>query len=419
MKLNLGENLRRLRRASSMTQEQLAEQLGVSFQSVSRWENGSTYPDMELLPALAALFSVTVDALLGMSDEERRKNFDAAADRLRQALFAEEQDEETIVRLLREMRRDFMDFFCGDAYYFHDISRSGAYRFPAVMEEMRRITNDVLRRSDSNFVKSIFIEQMAEMEDEEHIDAFLRQNATAEDLSGNALLRRRYLYRKEYDKLEKLRQVHLYELLEELCNERSTWGIRDRKAYPAEYCKYVNDACLNVLHAVCGVTPEPKHPVTGDGSLDLFADIRLNLGAKRVAACAGTGDIEEALCAMEDWVSLFEQVMTAPEGTRLGCRSPAMDVFSPKMTGYWMPIRGKEERFCYLNDDGAYEFERYDDGKYYGLFDPSGYASYFAEDFGGFEWIDPRMLDSIREHPRYQAALERLYALIEVRETKA
>ncbi|MBQ2278772.1 MAG: helix-turn-helix transcriptional regulator, partial [Clostridia bacterium] len=76
MKLSLGDNIRTFRRAMDMTQEQLAELLGVSFQSVSRWENGTTYPDMELLPALARIFSVTVDALLGMSDEERQKNFE-------------------------------------------------------------------------------------------------------------------------------------------------------------------------------------------------------------------------------------------------------------------------------------------------------------------------------------------------------
>ena len=41
MKLNIGENIRRLRRAADMTQEQLADKLGVSYQSVSRWENGT------------------------------------------------------------------------------------------------------------------------------------------------------------------------------------------------------------------------------------------------------------------------------------------------------------------------------------------------------------------------------------------
>ena len=74
MKLNIGDNLRRLRREQNMTQETLAEKLGVSFQSVSRWENGTTYPDIEFLPAIARIFGTTVDGLIGCdatpSDEE-------------------------------------------------------------------------------------------------------------------------------------------------------------------------------------------------------------------------------------------------------------------------------------------------------------------------------------------------------------
>lgn len=64
MNLKLGENIRNLRLQHKLTQEQLADHLGVSYQSVSRWENGVTYPDIEYLPAIARHFSVTTDHLL-------------------------------------------------------------------------------------------------------------------------------------------------------------------------------------------------------------------------------------------------------------------------------------------------------------------------------------------------------------------
>ena len=421
MKLNLGDNIRRYRRAKDMTQEALAEELGVSFQSVSRWENGSTYPDMELLPALARIFSVTVDALLGMSDEERRKQFEAVCEKLKNELFAETKNETAIVSILRELRRDHLEFFCNDTYYFNDIRASGAYRLPAVLAEMRLITDEVLRRCDSNFVKSFFIEQMAEMEDEEHIVSFLRQNATAADLSGNALLRRRCLFRREYEQLEKLRQSHLYELLEELCGNGTVWYIRDKNDYSAEYCRYVNDTCLRILHTICGITPEPKHPVTGNGSLDVFADLRLNLGAKRIASCAGTSDIEEALTTMEDWISLFESVMSAADGTKIRCTSPGMTEFAPAITNFWMPIAWKncEERFALLQETGEHTYlSRCEPdhffGEQYGLFDPSGYLCYFDPNFKG-AFLNPKWLDPIREEPRFKAALDRLHALIDSR----
>lgn len=57
------KNLRRLRLAKNLTQEQLANILGVSVQSVSRWECGNTLPDVMLLPDIARLYGVTVDDL--------------------------------------------------------------------------------------------------------------------------------------------------------------------------------------------------------------------------------------------------------------------------------------------------------------------------------------------------------------------
>ena len=66
MKLTIGENIRNFRKKHDLTQEAFADRLGVTYQSVSRWENGTTYPDLELLPAIAEALSVTFDELLGM-----------------------------------------------------------------------------------------------------------------------------------------------------------------------------------------------------------------------------------------------------------------------------------------------------------------------------------------------------------------
>ena len=65
----LGENIRSLRIANGITQEQFGYELGVSAQAVSRWENGATYPDITMLPMIADFFDVTLDELMGRGRE--------------------------------------------------------------------------------------------------------------------------------------------------------------------------------------------------------------------------------------------------------------------------------------------------------------------------------------------------------------
>lgn len=61
--MSITQNIASLRKQKGYTQEELGEKLGVSNQAVSRWELGQTYPDILLLPQIAALFGVTLDAL--------------------------------------------------------------------------------------------------------------------------------------------------------------------------------------------------------------------------------------------------------------------------------------------------------------------------------------------------------------------
>lgn len=69
MKLNIGETIKKLRKEREITQEEFAEMLGVSCQSVSRWENNSCYPDIELIPSISAFFGISTDKLLGIDEK--------------------------------------------------------------------------------------------------------------------------------------------------------------------------------------------------------------------------------------------------------------------------------------------------------------------------------------------------------------
>ncbi len=105
MTINLAEPLRRLRTARGVTQETLAEFLGVSPQAVSKWERGDGLPDITMLPPLANYFDVTLDELMNM-DELRNRETLADRKKKHRELRSAGRDEEDLL-LLRETLRQF------------------------------------------------------------------------------------------------------------------------------------------------------------------------------------------------------------------------------------------------------------------------------------------------------------------------
>ena len=73
MQLNLGQKIRELRKRDRRTQEALAEALGVTSQAISRWEANGGYPDMEMIPAIANYFHVSIDELFGYHSDREEK----------------------------------------------------------------------------------------------------------------------------------------------------------------------------------------------------------------------------------------------------------------------------------------------------------------------------------------------------------
>lgn len=80
--LSLSENLKKYRMLKNLTQEDVATYLGITSQSVSKWERGESYPDITFLPALANVFETSIDLLIGMDairGEETIHNIHAKA----------------------------------------------------------------------------------------------------------------------------------------------------------------------------------------------------------------------------------------------------------------------------------------------------------------------------------------------------
>ena len=105
MNIYFGENLRTLRRGKNLTQENLADVFGVSFQTVSKWERGDTYPDITMLPEIADFFKITTDELLGVNRAEKEKEI---TEKL------QEYDNHTDGKLMTEIIKDLKGKYPND-----------------------------------------------------------------------------------------------------------------------------------------------------------------------------------------------------------------------------------------------------------------------------------------------------------------
>lgn len=109
MQIKFGERLRAFRRRDGRTQEDLAQALDVTPQAVSRWETGSCYPDMELIPSIANYFGVAIDELFGYRND-RDKKIDAIVQKVDAFHIKSRGDDEWVDECLGILRAGLAEF---------------------------------------------------------------------------------------------------------------------------------------------------------------------------------------------------------------------------------------------------------------------------------------------------------------------
>ena len=114
----LGEKIKELRKRADLTQEQLADILGVAYQTISKWECGTTSPDLSMIAPIARFFRVSADELFGLSESE--------------------DDEKQ--RELRERREKTRD--TGDVEERYGISKQAHAEFPGNFEYLLWLADD-------------------------------------------------------------------------------------------------------------------------------------------------------------------------------------------------------------------------------------------------------------------------------------
>ncbi len=145
MNITLAQNIKRLRGEKNITQKGLADILSITPQSVSRWENGLAYPDIEMLPRLASFFDISVDDLLGTGVsfvQKKRQELLGIRSKLNNAVFPERRMAECdVLEELAARGYEQVDYFRVVMGLFHD-GYADAERVEKAREYCRQMLKD-------------------------------------------------------------------------------------------------------------------------------------------------------------------------------------------------------------------------------------------------------------------------------------
>ena len=382
-----GKNVRKLRKNKNLTQEQFAEAIGVSFQSVSRWENCITYPDVELIPMIARYFGVTIDELFGIPEENKKSDFRALMDEL---MALGEDDTERAIEIMRTVRAgyDLNDVFhrlCSSLRY------SPVKKTAALTDELRRMSEAFFDGNPDAYTKTMALQDFIQLEEEQYIPALLDRYASSEGTTKDCLLYERYLYRDEFDKLEVCRQRRIYRMINELINGNISWKD-ERAPNNVDFAFWKNNLLLDFLHGLTNETPTEDHPISCGKGPDIFLEQRVFLGELRTCYLAMLDRTEEAYRTLEDVVSLMEQAYALPDGAALKSDSPALPTLELKIQRFKTDV-------CYTFADGGSELR-----DMWGFHPEYDYERLTNEP--GWAWLDP-----IRGDERFKALAKRVKKL--------
>lgn len=382
MKLSIGENIRSFRKKNDLTQEAFAECLGVTYQSVSRWENGTTYPDLELIPAIAEVLAVTVDELLGIPQMEKEKRAVETFDELRRECMKNEYDTDKIVNLIRDIRRNYL----GSDYAWRPWSEGNCrvFRDPKVLPEVRLLAEAYLERHP---MYTATIRTMAIIEDEEHLREFLQKYTTSFDCSERALLFERYWRRGDEEHFQMERRYQLYCAFNVLLSTRYLlkWG-------GAEEEKAAADKFMETILSLIRCNAVDDRP-------DMWTSDRIELGLKSAKRLVAIDKIEDSIAQLGSVVKLLEETMKIRDEVMLPTSCRFLD---------GMEWHAKEDWHTRDNNpDSPTERMIYMDTKMNGMCTCYCiYPSHYLDDLNSKEF------NPIHNHPEFQALCERVKALI-------
>ncbi|MBQ6171463.1 MAG: helix-turn-helix domain-containing protein [Clostridia bacterium] len=316
MKLYIGETIKRLRQQNGLTQEQLADKLGVSFQSISRWEGGTSYPDIELIPVIAMSFQVTTDELMGLEKSFLDKKREEALKQLEGNIPAKER-----VEIQRQIYRDFPHdpgVLYGLIQTLGELCEEGQER--EYYEEMKQLAEIYLSiPGEQTWSCDMVKTELVAAAPENEVDRMIKKYASVNDLRTGAMLKKRYEYRRDRKRCEQQTNANLVEAVHDI-----VFGVITEATNPA-IAVHIHKKVFKILNILSDQDENDLIPSTPD----IWCYHRMWLGASLAMNLCRVPELREAsLDVLESSVTLGENAFSLPDKTELVSESDGLNGIS-------------------------------------------------------------------------------------------
>ena len=190
--MTIGETIRRLRRERDITQEGLAELLGISSQSVSGWETGRTAPDLSQLAPLCSIFEVSADVLLGIDVDAKQRKIEELYQAAHEVACT--GDHGKSIRLADEALKQYpdshklMQFFAEEIYlYSHMVpeeEREADEKRALGYLDILRTSPDTKIRNEAIIISCLWFAKLGRTEEAETLAKSMEASWTSGELLG-------------------------------------------------------------------------------------------------------------------------------------------------------------------------------------------------------------------------------------------
>ncbi len=295
MELNFGKNIRNLRKASDITQEALATALGVSSQSVSKWETGYGFPDITQLPAIANYFGVTIDELFSNNDEAKEAQKDEFHEKFYEFEFGSEDKISFAEKYCRKYPKDmfYLAYLCAS---ISECIRAHGELYDKYMPTLHDSVETLL---DSEYRQPALLHMIRACK-EENVEKWLTKCAYNEDYTRRGMLINRY------DCHGNNKLWHIHTALGKIENFSTLLDHRFPDAYGPEKKAEFHRSVLAVIESF------GKGGNIPDGWLHLYAYKQLVLSA----CLFGCEKTEEAWREFESGMEKFKRWYSLPDEYR-------------------------------------------------------------------------------------------------------